>query len=114
MKSIIGNFEMTPVVHSLMKWDGTLDGWDAKSDLEPCVLKEANVAVVENVSFKSECVAIDVMFIMNQITTKPIWIKRGSNLAKEFCKRVDQQSEGAEIVVIGFEWYSDNSLKAMT
>ena len=114
MKSIIGNYEMTPVVHSLMKRDGTLlDGWDGKSDLASCVLKESNVAVVENVSCQFECVAIDAMFIMNQITSKPAWVKTGSDLAKEFCNRVDQQSYGADIVIIGFEWYSDESLKSM-
>ena len=53
------------------------------------------------------------MFIMNQISTKPVWMKRGSDLAKEFCNRVDQQTEGAEIIVIAFEWYSDESLKMM-
>ena len=114
MKSVIGNYEMTPVVHSLMKRDGTLlDGWDGKSDLASCVLKESNVSVVENVSCQFECVAIDAMFIMNQITSKPAWVKTGSDLAKEFCNRVDQQSYGADIVIIGFEWYSDESLKAM-
>ena len=51
---------------------------------------------------------------MNQISTKPVWVKNGADLAKEFCKRVDQQSEGADIVIIGFEWYSDGSLKSMT
>ena len=54
------------------------------------------------------------MFVMNQISTKPVWVKNGADLAKEFCKRVDQQSEGADIVIIGFEWYSDDSLKSMT
>ena len=54
------------------------------------------------------------MFVMNQISTKPIWVRNGGDLAKEFCKRVDQQSEGADIVIIGFEWYSDDSLKSMT
>ena len=34
-------------------------------------------------------------------------------MQKEFCDRVNKQSEGAEIVVVGFEWYSDVSLKAM-
>ena len=33
-----------------------------------------------------------------------------SDLAAEFCKRVNQKLEGAEAIVIGFEWYSNNSL----
>ena len=42
MKSIIGKHELTPVVHSLMKRDGTLlDGWYGKSHLAKTVLKEA-------------------------------------------------------------------------
>lgn len=115
MKSVIGNHEMTPVVHSLMKRDGTLlNGWDGKADLFSCVRAEAKVPVTEEAPCKFECVAIDAMFIMNQITTKPLWMKSGRDLSKEFCNRVDQQSEGAELVVIGFEWYSDNSLKTMT
>ena len=40
-------------------------------------------------------------------------MKTGKDLAKEFCDHVDKQSEGAESVVVGFEWYSDASLKAM-
>ena len=73
MRSVIGNFEMTPVVHSLMKRDGTLlDGWDGKSDLFSCIRQEANVAVTDEAPCKFECVAIDAMYIMNQISTKPI------------------------------------------
>ena len=53
------------------------------------------------------------MFVMNQISTKPIWVKSGDDLAKEFCDRVDKQNEGAEMVIVGFEWYSDLSLKSM-
>ena len=114
MKLIIGNYEMAPISHSLMKRDGTLlDGWEGKSELTACVLKEANVAVVDKVSCQFECAAIDAMFIMNQITTKPAWVTRGIDIAQEFLNRVDQQSEGAEIVIIGFEWYSDDSLKSM-
>ena len=114
MKYIIGKYELTPVVHSLMKRDGTLlDGWDGKSDLAKTVLKEANVSVTPCIPFESEVVAVDAMFIMNQISTKPIWVKTGKDLAKEFCDRLDKQSEGAEIIVVGFEWYSDVSLKAM-
>ena len=65
-----------------------------------------------NIPYKSECIAIDAMFLVNQISTKSLWVKTGSDLAAEFCKRVDQQSEGAEVIVIGFEWYSTDSLKS--
>ena len=41
MKAIIGKYELTPVVHSLMQRDGTLlDGWEGKSDLAKTVLKK--------------------------------------------------------------------------
>lgn len=114
MKSIIGNHELTPVVLSLMKQDGTLlDGWDGKAELAATTLKEANLPVVVNIPFQSEVVAIDAMFLMNQISTKPTWVKTGKDIAKEFCDRVEMQSEGAEIIVIGFEWYLENSLKSM-
>ena len=114
MKSIIGNFELTPIVHSLMKRDGTLlDGWEGKADLFSIVRNEAQVSVTEVPPCKYEAVAIDAMFVMNQISTKPVWIKTGNDLAKEFCNRVDQQTDGAEVVIIGFEWYSEDSLKAM-
>ena len=33
-----------------------------------------------------------------QNSMKPIWIKTGRDLAAEFCKRIDQQTEGAEIL----------------
>ena len=42
-----------------------------------------------------------------------MWVKNGSDLAKEFCNRVDQQCKGAEMVIIQFEWYSEESLKQM-
>ena len=114
MKAIIGKYELTPVVHSLMKRDGTLlDGWEGKSDLAKTVLKEAGVTVVQQIPIISEVVAVDAMFVMNQISTKPIWVKSGDDLAKEFCDRVDKQSEGAEMVIVGFEWYLDLSLKSM-
>ena len=114
MKTIIGTYELTPVVHSLMKRDGTLlDGWEGKSDLAKTVLKEAGVTVVKHIPFESEVVAVDAMFVMNQISTKPIWVKTGADLAKEFCDGVDKQSEGAEMIIVRFEWYSDASLKAM-
>ena len=61
-----------------------------------------NVSVVAEIPPKSECVCIDTMFIMNQITSKPSWVKTGSDLACEFCKCVDQQSKNAEIVIVGF------------
>ena len=42
MKTIIRNYEMTPVVHSLMRRDGILlDGWEGKEDLANCVRSEA-------------------------------------------------------------------------
>ena len=114
MKTIIGTYKLTPVVHSLMIRDGTLlDGWEGKSDLAKTVLKEAGVTVVKHIHFESEVVAVDAMFVMNQISTKPIWVKTGADLAKEFCDRVDKQSEGVYLVIDGFEWYSDASLKAM-
>ncbi len=114
MKGHIGNYELTPVVHSLMRRDGVLlDGWEGKSSLAVRVLLEANVSVIEEIPYKSECVAIDAMYIMNQISTKPLWIISGRDLAREFCNRVDQQSDGAESIVIGFEWYSNDSLKTI-
>ena len=55
MKSIIGKYELTPVVHSLMKRDGTLlDGWDGKSDLAKTVLKETDVSITPSIPFESE------------------------------------------------------------
>ena len=90
-----------------MRRNGTfLDGWEGKSELSNRILAEANVSVEQNISYKSECIAIDAMFLLNQMSTKPLWIKKGKDLAAEFCKRVDQQSDGAGIVVVGFEWYT--------
>ena len=113
MKNHIGHYELTSVVHSLKRRDGTLlDGWDGKSDLATRVLAEANIKVTPSIANKADCVAIDAMYVINQISTKPVWIKTGRDLAAEFCKRIDQQTEGAKMVVIGFEWYSTDSLKA--
>ena len=114
MKAIIGNYEMTPVVHNLMKRDGVLlDGWEGKSDLTTCIRIEAGVQIATELPFVAECVAIDAMFLLNQMSTKPLWVKNGSDLAKEFCNRVEQQCSGAEMVIVGFEWYSEESLKQM-
>ena len=77
------------------------------------ICAEANVVAVPQITHKSECIAIDGMFVMNQITTKPSWVHTGNDLAKGFLKRVDQQSENAEIIIVGFESYSDESLKFM-
>ena len=49
------------------------------------------------------------MYIMNHISSKPLDQNSG-DISAEFCKRVDQQLEGAESVVIGLGWYSNNSL----
>ena len=51
------------------------------------------------------------MYIMSHIWNKALWLKTGSDLTAEFCICVYQQSEEAETVVIGFEWYSNISLK---
>ena len=94
-----------------MKHDGTLlDGFEGKSKLVTEICSSANVSVVAEIPPKSECVCIDAMFIMNQITSKPSWVKTGSDLACEFSKRVDQQSENAEIVIVGFESYSEKTM----
>ena len=83
-------------------------GWE----IAKTVLKEANVSLTPYISFESEVVAVDALFLMKQISTKPISVRTGKDLAKEFYDRLDKQSEGAEIIVVGFEWYSDASLKA--
>ena len=63
MKTIIRNYEMTPVVHSLMRRDGILlDGWEGKEDLANCVRSEAGVTVSTELPFVAKCVAIDAMF----------------------------------------------------
>ena len=56
-----------------------------------------------------ECIAIDAMYIMNHILSKPLDQNSG-DISAEFCKRVDQQLEGVESVVIGLGWYSNKSL----
>ena len=45
---------------------------EEKSDLAKTVLKESGVTVVQQIPFESEVVAVDAMFVMNQISTKPI------------------------------------------
>ena len=114
MKATIGNYEMTSVVHSLMRIDGVLlDGWEGKSDFATRIRNEAGVAVTTDIPSAAESVAIDAIFLMNQISMKPMWVKNGSDLAKEFCNSVEQQCEGAEMVIVGFEWYSEESLKQL-
>ena len=63
-------------------------GWEGKSDLATRIRNEAGVAVITDIPSAAECVAIDAMFLMNQISTKPMWVKNGSDLAKEFCNRM--------------------------
>ena len=113
MTSHIWKYELTSVVHSLVRRDGTLlDGWEGKSLFASRILVEANVSVEKTVPFfQNECVAIDAMYIVNQLSTKPLWIKTGNDLAVEFCKRIYQKSDSASSVVVGFEWYSEDSLK---
>ena len=66
MKSIIGNYEMTPVVHSLMKRDGVLlDGWEGKAQLTTCVRNEASIAVAKELPLVAEWVAIDAIYPLN-------------------------------------------------
>ena len=95
-----------------MRHSGTLlDGWEGKLELAARVFGEANVMVLQDIPYKSECIVINAKYIMNQISNKPLWIKIGSDLAAEFCKHVGQQLGGAETVVIGFEWYSDDMVR---
>ena len=57
------------------------------------------------------------MFLLNQMSAKPLWIKKVKiefSLKTEFCKRIDQQSDGAGIVVVGFEWYCEESLNKVS
>ena len=66
MKNHIGHCELTSVVHSLMRRDGTLlDGWEGKSELATRVLAEANLKVTPSIANKVDCVAIDAMYVMN-------------------------------------------------
>ena len=66
MKNHIGHYELTSVVHSLMRRDGTLlDGWEGKSELATRVLAEANLKVTPSIANKVDCVAIDAMYVMN-------------------------------------------------
>ena len=111
MKPHISNHELTPVIQSLTRHDETLlGGWERKSELTARVLGEANVTVLQVFPYKSECLAIDAMYRINQISTKLLWIKTGHDLATEFCKLVDQL-DGAETVAVGFEWYFNESLR---
>ena len=85
MKYHIGKHELTPVIDNLMRCDGTLlDGWEGKQELAACVLSEVNVTFLQDIPYKSKCTASDAMYLMNQIWTKPLWIKKESNLAAEF------------------------------
>ena len=67
MKYLIINHELTSVLHSLMRRDSTLlNVWEGKSDFAARELGEANVTVFKDIPYKSECIVIDVMYIMNQ------------------------------------------------
>lgn len=95
-----------------MRHSGTLlDVWEGKLELAVRVFGEANVMVLQDIPYQSECIVINATYIMNQISTKPLWIKIGSDLAAKFCKHVDHQFGGAETVVIDFEWYSDDMVR---
>lgn len=90
VKYHMGNHELTPIIYSLMRYKGTpLDGWEGKLQLAACVLGKANVTIFKDIPYKSECIAIDTMYLMNHISIKPSWIKTGIDLAAEFCKHVE-------------------------
>ena len=110
-KHNIGNHKLKPFILSLMRREGTfLDGWEGKTGLAARVLGGANITIFQDIPYKSEHIAIDAMYIMHHIWNKKLWVNKGSDLTSEFCICVDQ-SEGAKIVLIGFECYSDISLK---
>ena len=56
-------------------------------------------------SDNADCFAVDVMYLLNQIIPKAKWIKTGADLAKEFCKRIDNKAGNASVVVVAFDTY---------
>ena len=118
MKIVVGDYELMTVPRSLMKPDGTLlSGHVGKADLVKEVLKEFCVTPAETLNLCPDdtiVVVIDAMHIVNKINPKPVWIKTGDDLAKEFTNHIDIRSQNASTVMIVFDTYRDLSLKSAT
>lgn len=116
LKRFVGSHEMTVVVSSLMKRDVTLlDGFTGKADLVKEVLKATRVEEVPSIQpLFNICVCIDAMYVVNQIASKPSWVKTGTDLAREFTNRIDEQSKDAELVIVAFDSYREESMKSAT
>ena len=54
----------------------------------------------------AECIAIDSMYLLNQNSPIPKYVKTGEDLANEFCKRVEKLTMNASLVVVAFDNYT--------
>ena len=88
-------------------------GEEGKSGLLKSVLENTKCAKMKKPNHV-DCFAVDAMYLFNQIIPKPSWVTSGADVAKEFCKRIDDKSQSASFVIVAFDTYRERSLKDKT
>ena len=105
MTIVIGNHELTSVPRSLMNNQGHLiPGAKGKAELVAKVIGHTKVQYMTDIS--AECIAIDAMYLLNQISPILKYVKTGKDLANEFCKRVEKLTMNASLVIVAFDNYT--------
>ena len=99
---------------SLVSSDGfLLDGSKSKSDAVKKILKAAEIEPSDQLPTRPDCVVIDAMRVLNEMSTKHF--KTGKDLSNEFLHRIDAISLNAGLQIIAFDTYSETpSLKDKT
>ena len=88
-------------------------GEEGKSGLLKSVLENTKCAKMKKPNHV-DCFAVHAMYLLNQIIPKPSWVTSGADVAKEFCKRIDDKSKSASFVIVVFDTYRERSLKDKT
>ena len=114
MKTIVGNYELSGVVRSLMEGDGSLlPGSKLKSKLIKCVT--GNIAITQPDGNETYQVAIlDAMVIVQSIDVKKSKIVTCKDLADTFIRNSIGKAQNSEEIRIIFDTYPLVSLKETT
>ena len=81
-----------------------IPGAEGKAELVAKVIGHTKVQYMTDIS--AECIAIDAMYLLNQISPIPKYVKTGKDLANEFCKRVEKLTMNTSLVVVAFDNYT--------
>ena len=113
IKEIIGNYECSSSARSLFDSSGLPNpGFDGKSDLVHAVFNYINGAWIDPCRDKLDVVVIDVMIAIFHLS-KSTKVE-SSQMFSSFINHIGKETSASFKVIISFDSYYENSLKALT